>query len=198
MPQFSNDATRRIGRAVLQVERDRINSPSPRPVYNSAAPWDWFWVELRENLQASGMGSGSGGDDEASGRVLMWWRDSAQYQVGTQAVVVTDTTNQHWGLAYERILCRVLGSGTSYIYEAVTSGAATHTGTLAAALDQGSSANVTVTIAGQSVTVLAYDNKLCSGQSIASGSTVDIIYDVGLRKWIVSSADCGCDVGSGS
>lgn len=169
----------RVAAAALWVEHRRKDDRVNRPRWKRA-PGGLRWYQLTARLDAGGTATADRGE----------WDSANDEWDGTGAeATITDTTASHWGLTGEWLLCR----GHGGIIEPIASGQQFHTATLSGDLAAGSSANATVTIGGQSVTVLVYDHGslgMATGKKICSGTTVRIYYEVESTHWIADWTKC--------
>ncbi len=165
-----------------------LHNTIEREEYGDVSSWD-LWFQLDENLDADGEADAYTVDWSASANTGAG-AYAANDGSGDTIVVVRDTTAQHCGLQYEWVRCRIIGSVNGPVREVMEGGAQWHRGTLAAQLNQGSSANCTVTIRSNSVTVLVYDVMLAADDHLDNGTIVIIFYNLETKHWEVLSAAC--------
>lgn len=185
MADFSNDAKRRIAKATRVVERWTRNDEGHRGRWLDSG-WQSFWVQLQANLTPGG----------SANAYPVTWDSSNSSGVGdlevdtSTTISVKDFATQNWGLQYEWLRVQPIGGDNGIVYEVVSHGSPWYEGTLAAQLNQGSSANATVTVRGNSVTVSVTDRFLKTGENIASSSRVGIVPDVRNARFTVTETAC--------
>lgn len=133
------------------------------------------WLRLTSNLDAIG---------SATGNLLTW--NGSGYDVASGSSSVVDY-HGNWGLEGESI--RVLARGD--IYEATSSGPNKHTASLTSDLTDTGTATATVATAGGSATITVYYTFVAYGDTIVSGESVAVYYDVGSKTWIADNGKCG-------
>lgn len=107
--------------------------------------------------------------------------------VGETAVELADVNECNWGLPGEVIDGETRGDTIAVI----SHGRETHPGTLAEDMPSGESADVNLTIAGETVTVVADCARIPEGYHLASGETVWIAYRPNETvKWGVIEGPC--------
>lgn len=137
-----------------------------------------YWFELTANLSAGG---------NAASRKLKWNHGSSIYEADTsESYTLYDKTGQHWGIAGEWIR----GAYAVGALQVRSHGAPWYEMTLSGDLTQGGTQTATITIRGSSRSVTVTDRFLATGDSIASGGRIGVVYDVFNNRWVAVERVC--------
>jgi len=186
--KFTESGAKRVVMATRFVEGQYRNA-TPARYLHEGSPGRERWFSLAERFDAGLTADAYAVEWDETGDGDYVVKD----EPGDEIYEVRDPSSQHWGLEYEWVLCRAVGSKNRIVYEVIQGGAAWHLAVLTGTLTQGGSATATVTIRGHEVSVTVWDAFLSDGESLNPGSggmTIGITYEAEDRKWYVTEAPC--------